>query len=94
MNYQQRNRALSEGIRERCQRTGGNPNMSWGHDVDFTSSKSSLTPEISEGSKRLPTKRAVAQIPWMGQKRIKSGGKGFGPQSVKYCCRGLFFTDF
>ena len=26
----------SEGIRERCERTGGNPNLSWGHDVDFT----------------------------------------------------------
>jgi hypothetical protein len=36
MNYQQRNRALFECIRERCARTVCNPNVSLGHDADFT----------------------------------------------------------
>jgi hypothetical protein len=36
MNYQQRNRALSEGIRERCKRTGGNQNMAYARYADLT----------------------------------------------------------
>ncbi len=36
MNYKQRNRALSECIRERCERIGCNPNVSLEHNVDFT----------------------------------------------------------
>jgi hypothetical protein len=36
MNYQQRNRALSECIRERCERTGYNPIVPSEHDVAFT----------------------------------------------------------
>jgi hypothetical protein len=36
MNYQQRNRALFECIRERCERTGGNRNVAYVHLADFT----------------------------------------------------------
>jgi len=36
MNYQQRNRALFECIREPCGRTGGSPNMVYVHGADFT----------------------------------------------------------
>jgi hypothetical protein len=36
MNYQQRNRALSECIRERCVRTGCNPDLACVHDADIT----------------------------------------------------------
>jgi hypothetical protein len=36
MNYQQRNRALFEGIRERCERTGSNRNMAYTREVDLT----------------------------------------------------------
>jgi hypothetical protein len=36
MNYQQRNRALSEFIRERCERTGCNPIMSSEHNANFS----------------------------------------------------------
>jgi hypothetical protein len=35
MNYQQRNRALFECIRERCVRTGCNPSAAWVHNVDI-----------------------------------------------------------
>jgi hypothetical protein len=35
MNYQQRNRALSEGIRERCQRTGSNRNVDSARNADL-----------------------------------------------------------
>jgi hypothetical protein len=36
MNYQQRNRALFEGIRERCQRTGSNRNVASARYADLT----------------------------------------------------------
>jgi hypothetical protein len=36
MNYQQRNRALFEGIRERCEGTGSNQNMAYARDADLT----------------------------------------------------------
>jgi hypothetical protein len=36
MNYQQRNRALFECIRENCERTVCNPNESYAQDADFT----------------------------------------------------------
>jgi hypothetical protein len=36
MNYQQRNRALFECIRDRCERTGGNRNVAYVHNVDVT----------------------------------------------------------
>jgi hypothetical protein len=35
MNYQQRNRALSECIRERCVRTGSNHDEVYAHNVEF-----------------------------------------------------------
>jgi hypothetical protein len=36
MNYRQRNRALFEGIRERCERTGSNRNIAYVRDADIT----------------------------------------------------------
>jgi len=36
MNYQQRNRALFECIREPCERTGGNRHMAYMHATSIT----------------------------------------------------------
>ena len=36
MNYRQRNRALFEGIRECCEKTGGNQNVAYEQKADIT----------------------------------------------------------